>query len=87
MVNNHCEVFMNNNSGKCFTKIVENLPKLGLKVEETNIKFRLTTMKLLHVHWLVKFYNHITSASKLSIIINGWKTTCISDAIKLSSAE
>ena len=91
-VNNHCKVFAKNKFAEWFTKQVENLFKLGLKLEyiqsqSSNIQFRLTTMKPLYVHWLVQFYNHITSVSGTSIIINGWKATGIFDAIKLCSAE
>ena len=69
-VNNHCKVFKKNKFGEWFPKDVENSLKLGLKVEEINIQFRLITIKQLHVHRLVEFYNHITSASGSSIIIN-----------------
>ena len=44
-------------------------------------------MKPLHTHCFVEFYNHITSASGSSVIINGWKTTGIFDAVKIGSAE
>ena len=87
IVNNNHRVFINNNFGEWFAKKVENSSKLGFKVEDTNIQFRLNTLKSIHVHWLVEFYNHITFASGSPIIINDWKATGIFDAIKMSSAE
>ena len=84
MVNNQCNIFMKNKFGEWFAKKVENSLKLGLKVEEINIQFRLTTRKRLHAHWLLEFNNHTTSASGSSIIINGLKDTAIFGVIQMS---
>ena len=70
-----------------YVKQVGDALKLGLKLEEINIHFRLITMKPLHAKWLVKFFNHITSASGSSIIINVWKDSGIIVAIQMDSAE
>ena len=84
MVNNQCNIFMKNKFGEWFAKKVENSLKLGLKVEEINIQFRLTTRKRLHAHWLLEFNNYTTSASGSSIIINGLKDTGIFGVIQMS---
>ena len=78
---------MKNTFGEWFAKQVEKLLKLGPKVEETDIQFRLNTMKPLHQHWLLAFYNQITSASGSSITINGWNATGAFYVIKMDSAE
>ena len=87
MDNNHCKVFMIIRFGEWFGKQVKNSLKLGLKREKIDIKFRLTTMKPLHAYWLIEFHNTITSASRSSIIINGWKIKGIFELIKMVSAK
>ena len=62
-VNNHCKAFMKNNFSEWFAKQVEKFSKLGPKVEEIHIQFRLNSMEPLHAHWLVAVYKHIISAS------------------------
>ena len=57
-VNNHCKVFMKNKFGEWFTKQVENWLKHGLRVEEINILFRLTTMNP-HAHCRIRQSHHI----------------------------
>ena len=54
----------------------------GVKVENINIEFKLTTIKPLHAKWIVDYYNHITSKAGTDVIINGWKSAGIYDAIK-----
>ena len=50
------------------------------------IEFSLTTLKPLHVKWLVEYYNVTTSENGSSVIINGWKAAGIYNAIKAGSS-
>lgn len=52
---------------------IENQLSTGKKIEEIDIKFQLTTIKPLHVKWLVEYYNEMTSESVSYVTINGWK--------------
>ena len=57
------------------------------KIEEVDITFTLTTIKLLHAQWLVEFYNEMTSESSSTIIVNGWKASGIYDGLKMGSSN
>ena len=43
----------------------------GVKIEEADAKFRLTTMKPLHAQWVVDFYNEMTTSKGSTIIESG----------------
>ena len=59
----------------------------GVKIDEVDVKFRLTTMKPLHAQWVVDFYNEMTTSKGNTIIEIGWRAAGISDAIRLGSKE
>ena len=50
---------------------VDNTLQVGTKLEDTNIKFRLSVIKPLHAKWLVEYYNHISSEAGTEVIVNG----------------
>ena len=85
-VNGHCKAYMKSKFAEWYRKQMENASFQGKKVEEIEISFRLTTIKLLHAKWLMEFYNHITSEAGSKIIINGWKASGIYDAIKMGES-
>ena len=78
-VNKHCKSYLKRLFSEWYAQQIENQLSLGKKVEEIEIEFRLTTLKLLHAKWLVEYYNKITSKNGLSVIINGWKAAGIYD--------
>ena len=59
----------------------------GVKIDEVDAKFRLTTMKPLHAQWVVDFYNEMTTSKGSIIIKSGWRAAGISDAIRSGSNE
>ena len=58
-------------------KQVANELSLGKKIEEVNIQFHLTKLKLLHAKQQLKFYNRIMSEGDAEMIVNGWKASGI----------
>ena len=50
-------------------------------MEDIEVKLKISVLKPLHASWLVKAYNHLTSASGKEIIENGWKSAGISKAV------
>ena len=59
----------------------------GKSLEEIYVKLRLSTLKPLHAGWIVDLFNYMTSAEGKIIIINGWKTAGIHDALQLGSSN
>ena len=57
----------------------------GIKLDETNVKLLLSTLKPLHAGWMVDFYMEMTTLNGMEIIEIGWKTSRIQDTIKLGS--
>ena len=85
-VNKHCKLFLKNCFSKWYSQQIENQLAVGKKMEEIEIKFKLTTIKPLHAKWVVEFYNEMTAESGSKIIVNGWKASGIFDAVKMGSA-
>jgi len=86
-VNGHCKKFMKKKFLEWYTQQVDKALQTGVKVENINIEFKLTTIKPLHAKWIVEYYNHITSEAGTDIIIKGWKSAGIYDAIKTGKAN
>ena len=56
----------------------------GKELEQIEIKLTLTTLKLIYMKWLVKFYNHITTPEGEQVISSGWCAGGITNALKNS---
>lgn len=69
-----------------FWKQVQNHYK-GVAIEDIDIKFRLTTMKPLHVNWLTDLHNELMSPWAKDVIIARWKISGIYDTIRLDSSS
>ena len=59
----------------------------GKPLEEINIKLHHSTLKPLHAAWAVDFYNYIASAEGKEVVINGWKSAGIYEALKHGSKK
>ena len=59
----------------------------GVPLEQIDIKFQLTTMKPLHVQWVIDLYNEMTTQNGKDVVIADWEQSGIFDAIKLGSAN
>ena len=60
--------------------------KKGQPLEEIDIKFQLTTLKPLHATWLIDCYNKLSSNEGKEVILSGWRSSGIADAIEMGSA-
>ena len=70
-----------------YKQLVDNALQAGVKVENINIEFNLTTIKPIHAKWIVDYYDHITSKAGTNVIIKGWKSAAIYDAIKTGKSN
>ena len=68
-------------------KQVDNALQVGTKLEDINIQFRLSVIKLLHAKLLVEYYNHISSETVTDVIVNGFTLAGIYDAIRSGEVE
>ena len=59
----------------------------GKSVEEVDVKLQLTRLKPLHAEWLTELYNHMTTQEGKDIIMSGWKSAGILQAIRTGSAN
>ena len=59
----------------------------GKSVEEIDVKLQLTKLKRLHAEWLEELCNQMTSKEGKDIIMNGWKSVRIPQAIRTSFAN
>ena len=54
----------------------------GRSLDETSIKFKLTTMKPLHARWVIDVLNQLSSFERKKVILAGWNVSGISDALE-----
>ena len=59
----------------------------GKSVEEIDDKLQLNRLKPLHAEWLAELYNQMTTKEGKDIIISGWKSAGIPQAICTGSAN
>ena len=69
-----------------FLKLTEQMDA-GIELDDIDIKLCLSTLKPLHAGWLVELYNHMTTENGKQVILSGWRTTGILDAVKLGVAK
>ena len=50
-------------------------------IKETEIKLKVSVLKLLHANWIVEAYNHITYAAGRDIIATGQQSAGIRKAV------
>ena len=59
----------------------------GKAVEEVDVKLQLTRLKPFHAEWLTELYNHMTTQEGIDIIMSGWKSAGILQAIRTGPAN
>ena len=59
----------------------------GKSVEEVDVKLQLTRLKPLHVEWLTELHNHMTMQEGEGIVMSGWKSAGILQAIRTGSVN
>lgn len=79
-VNGFCKSFMNKKFAEWFSQQFDKQLTLSKKVEETEIKFNLTEMKI-HAKWVTEFHNHMSTEDGSKVIINGFKRSGIFNAV------
>ena len=84
-VNGHAKRFFKSKFSAWYADQISKQLNEGVKIDEVDVKFRLTTMKPLHAQWVVDFYNEMTTCKGSKIIESGWRAAGISDAIRLGS--
>ena len=86
-VNGHAKRFFTSKFSVWYAEQISKQLNEGVKIDEVDVKFRLTTMKPLHAQWVVDFYNEMTTSKGSTITESGWRAAGISDAIRLGSKE
>ena len=59
----------------------------GKSVEEIDVKLQLTRLKPLHAEWLAELNNQMATNKGKDIIMSGWKSVGISQAICTGSVN
>ena len=54
----------------------------GKSLDAISIKFKLTTMKPLHVKWVIDMFNQLSTFEGKKVILAGWKASITSDALE-----
>ena len=55
----------------------------GTKLDDIEVKLTLTTLKPLHLNWIIELYNKMTSGEGKPIIQNVWKSAGIEDTLRM----
>ena len=84
-VNGHAKRFFKSKFSAWYADQISKQLNEGVKIDEVNVKFHLTTMKPLHAQWVVDFYNEMTTSKGSTITESGWRAAGISDAMRLGS--
>ena len=69
-----------------FAETVRKKLDAGKSFDEISIKFKLTTMKPLHIKWVIDVFNQLSSFEGKKVILAGWKASGILDAVERSLA-
>ena len=54
----------------------------GVPAESTDVNLKLTSVKALHVNWLIELYNVLTTADGRETVLNGWKKSGVTAVLK-----
>ena len=73
---------MKQNFNEWFATQLRNELESGIELENTTIKFLLSTMKPLHAGWLTDCYNQLQSSNGKKIILDDWRASEISPAVE-----
>lgn len=84
-VNGHAKRFLRNKFSTWYADQISKQLNDVVKIDEVDVKLRLTTLKPLHAQWVVDFYDEMTTSKGKSIIESGWRAAGITDAIQLGS--
>ena len=82
-VNRSAKSFFKRKFTEWFSYEITRLLDAGTKLDDIEVKLKLTILKPLHASWIIDFFNHMTSTEGKQIILNGWKSTGILEAIRL----
>ena len=69
-----------------FTRQINTGLENGQELDDIEIEYQLSVLKLLHTKWLTSFYNYMTTTKGQEIISNEWKRSGIYD-ITLGSSK
>ena len=53
----------------------------GMALQDIDVPLRLSILKPFHAEWLVDCYNHMTTTAGRNIILSGWKSAGIMEAL------
>ena len=54
----------------------------GVPAESFDVNLKLTSLKALHASWLIELYNVLTIADGRETVLNGWKKSGVTAALK-----
>ena len=80
-VNKWVKGIMMNKFNKWFAETLRKELDAGKSLDEISIKFKLTTMKPLHVKWVINVFNQLSSFEGKKVILDRWKALGILDAL------
>ena len=86
-VNGYAKRSCNSKFNHCYISEITKQMDDGKCAQETDVKLQLTRLQPLHAEWLVELYNQLTTKEGKDIIMSGWKSAGIPQAIGTSSAN
>ena len=72
-VNGHCKAFLKRKFAQWFAQQLYKQLSLGKRVEDIEMKFRLTEIKPIYAKWITQFHDYMSTEDGSKVIINGWK--------------
>ena len=57
----------------------------GKQLQDIDVPLRLSISKSFHAEWLVDCYNHMTTTAGRNIILSGWKSAGIIEALQVGT--
>ena len=80
-VNKYAKTFTRKKFNVWYAKEIHRQLDAGIPFEEVDIKLRLSVMKPVHTHWMIKMYSHMTTGEGKKNIESGWRSAGIKDAV------
>ena len=81
-VNGYVKRFMHAKFNSWYSPQLRRQLDEGKQLQDIDVPLRLSILKSFHAEWLVDCYNHMTTTAGKNIILSGWKSAGIMEALQ-----
>ena len=86
-VNGYVKRFMRTKFNSWYSSQLRQQLDEGKQLQDIDVPLHLSILKPFHAKWLVDCYNHMTTTAGRNIILSGWKSAGIMEALQAGTDE